>query len=94
MIICSLTCHIRIPGCRSLKEKRSQIKPLLARVHREFNVSIAEVDKHDIWDEAILCCVLVSNERRFAEKSINKILGFIEKYWKNTQIVNHWIEFR
>ncbi|MBS3752567.1 MAG: DUF503 family protein, partial [Anaerolineales bacterium] len=26
-----LTLHLRIPGCASLKEKRSQIKPLVAR---------------------------------------------------------------
>ena len=94
MIICSLTCHLIIPGCRSLKEKRSQIKPLLARVHREFNVSTAEIDKNDIWDEAIISCVLVSNERKFAEKSINKVLEFISNYWKNIDMINHWIEFR
>lgn len=94
MVICLMTCHLMIPGCRSLKEKRSQIKPLLARLHREFNISTAEIDRQDIWDEAIISCVLVSNERRIAEKHINKVLGFVEKYWKNVQLINHWIEFR
>ncbi|OQY29775.1 MAG: hypothetical protein B6243_10930, partial [Anaerolineaceae bacterium 4572_5.2] len=34
-----LTLHIQISGCSSLKEKRGRLKPLLARLHREFNVS-------------------------------------------------------
>ena len=94
MIICSLTCHLLIPGCRSLKEKRSQIKPLLSRVHREFNISIAEIDKQDIWDEAVVSCVYVSNERKFAEKYMIKVLEFITIYWKNIELMDHWIEFR
>ena len=82
-----------IPGCRSLKEKRSQIKPLIARVHREFNVSVSEIDKQDILDEAVICCALVSNERRFAEKNIAKVISFIETYWKDIQLPYHKIEF-
>ena len=93
MIICTLICEMIIPGCHSLKEKRSQIKPLIARIHREFNVSAAEIDKQDIWDQAIIGCALISNERQFAEKSISKVLTFIERYWNNVQITGHHIEF-
>lgn len=93
MVLCTLVCHLLIPGCRSLKEKRSQLKPLIARIHREFNVSVSEIDKQDVWNEAIIACVLVSNERRFAEKNITQVIAFIEKYWKNVQLIGHKIEF-
>ena len=92
MVICTLVCHLIIPGCRSLKEKRSQIKPLIARLHREFFVSVAEIDKQDIWDEAVIACVLVNNKHQFAEKIISQVLDFIEHYWKNLQISDHHIE--
>lgn len=92
MVICTLVCQLFIPGCRSLKEKRSQLKPLIARIHREFNVSVSEIDKQDIWDEAVICCALVSNDRRFAEKSISKVISFIETYWKDIQLTSHTIE--
>ena len=57
-----LTLHLRLEGCRSLKEKRGRIKPLLTRLRREFNVSVAEIDFQDIWQDAMLGCVLISNE--------------------------------
>jgi uncharacterized protein YlxP (DUF503 family) len=41
MSIGILTLEIQLPGCKSLKEKRSRLKPLIARLHREFNVSVA-----------------------------------------------------
>jgi len=42
-MIGTLTFHLHLPGCASLKEKRSRLKPLLARLHRQFNVSTAEM---------------------------------------------------
>jgi uncharacterized protein YlxP (DUF503 family) len=43
MIIGILTLQVQIPGCKSLKEKRSRLKPLIARLHREFNISVSEL---------------------------------------------------
>jgi uncharacterized protein YlxP (DUF503 family) len=40
-----LTIHLHLPGCASLKEKRGRLKPLLTRLHREFNISAAEIDQ-------------------------------------------------
>ncbi len=34
-----LTLNIQLPGCTSLKETRGRLKPLLARLHREFGIS-------------------------------------------------------
>ena len=36
-----LTLEIYIPGITSLKEKRGIVKPLLARIRSDFNVSVA-----------------------------------------------------
>ena len=52
-----LTIHLHLPACSSLKEKRGRLKPLLARLHKEFNVSVAEMDLQDKWTEAILAWV-------------------------------------
>jgi uncharacterized protein len=37
-MIGQLTIYLHLPGCASLKEKRGRLKPLLARLHREFNL--------------------------------------------------------
>lgn len=82
-----------IPGCASLKEKRSQVKPLINRLQREFNVSIAEIDLQDKWDETVIGCAMISNERIIAEKSLQQIVSFIEGYWKNLQLLDYKIEY-
>ena len=93
MVVGTLVCRLLIPGCRSLKEKRGQIKPLIARIHREYNVSVSEVDKQDMWNEAVIACSLVSNDHRFTEKCFAGIVKFIDNYWKNVQLIEHKIEF-
>jgi uncharacterized protein YlxP (DUF503 family) len=92
MAIGLLTLHILLPVCKSLKEKRSQIKPLLARLHKEFNISVAEVDRQDMWREAVIACVLVSNESRFAQKALNQVLDYTQNNWPEIEIVQHRIE--
>ena len=72
MSIGILTLEIHLPGCMSLKEKRSRLKPLLARLHREFNISAAEVDRNDSWQETILACALVSNDPNHTQRASSK----------------------
>jgi uncharacterized protein len=60
-----LTLHILLPNCTSLKERRSRIKPLLARLHREFNASCAEMGRQDLWQVAVLAVAMVSNDAAF-----------------------------
>jgi uncharacterized protein len=92
MIVAVLTLHLLLPGCRSLKEKRGKIKPVLARLHREFNISAAEIDRLDMWQETILACSLVSNDRGYAQQAIQKIPPFIESHWPDIQIIDQHIE--
>ena len=87
-----LTLHILLPGCASLKEKRSRIKPLLARLHREFNISVAEVDRQDHWSEAVLACALVANQADHITRSLQAIGGWIEHNWPDITIVSDQIE--
>jgi uncharacterized protein YlxP (DUF503 family) len=87
-----LTLQIHLPGCASLKEKRSRIKPLIARLHREFNISIAEMDDLDSWQEAVLACALVSNHNGHTQRSLQKIVTWIEKNWPDVLLVSDSLE--
>ncbi len=64
-MIGTLSLHLRLPGCRSLKEKRGRIKPLIHRLHREFNVSVAEMDLQDAHQETVICCAMVGSDGVF-----------------------------
>jgi len=87
-----LTLHFRIPGCSSLKEKRSQIKPFMARLQREFNVSVAELDYHDRWDESLIGCSLLSNDHNHTQRSLIKIVHWVETHYPHLYLVEDRIE--
>jgi uncharacterized protein YlxP (DUF503 family) len=87
-----LNLHLYLPGCTSLKEKRSRIKPLLARLHKEFNVSVAEIEHQDAWQEAVLGCALVSNEAAQTQRALQVIPGWIENNWHDVSLVDDSIE--
>lgn len=75
-----------------MKAKRSRLKPLLARLHREFNISVAEMDLQDSWQEAILACALVSNDRNHIQKSLQNISHWIETSWPDVTLLDQQIE--
>ena len=87
-----LTLHVEIPGCASLKEKRSRIKPLLARLHREFNVSTAEIGLQDRWSESILACAWVGNDAAHLQRSLQALPGWVEKNWSDLVLIDEHIE--
>jgi uncharacterized protein len=92
MAVGILTIQIELPGCKSLKEKRSRLKPLLTRLHREFNVSVAEIGLQDKWDQAAVGCVLISNEHQFSESSLQKITHWLERNWPDVTLIDDHIE--
>ena len=87
-----LTIQLHIPGCTSLKEKRSRLKPLLARLHREFNISVAEVDRHDAWQEAVIACALVSNDQSHTQRSLQAVLRWVESSWPDLLVSGEQFE--
>ena len=55
--------QLQIPGCASLKEKRSVVKSLKQRLHNEFNISVAETAHHDILQRSeISACVMAVDQ--------------------------------
>ena len=59
---------LHIPDSRSLKSKRHIIKPILSRLHREFNISVVEYDRQDAWQEAELGIAMISNDHKQLEQ--------------------------
>ncbi|MBZ0316709.1 MAG: DUF503 domain-containing protein [Anaerolineae bacterium] len=92
MVIGSCTLELYLPGIQSLKEKRSCLKSLIARVHREFNVSVAEVDLQDVWQSATVGMAVVSNNADHAEKMLEAVCGWIERNRPDITIIEAAIE--
>jgi uncharacterized protein len=87
-----LTLHLEIPGCASLKEKRGRLKPLLVRLHRQFNLSAAEMGLQDKWQETVIACGMVGNDRVHLEQSLQAVIRWLESNWPDMQLMDEQIE--
>ncbi|MFN8482210.1 MAG: DUF503 domain-containing protein [Anaerolineae bacterium] len=92
MIIGACTLELRLHGVGSLKDKRSIVKPITARLRQEFNVSVAEVDMHDAWETAVLGLAVVSNDAGHAHAQIEKCIDWIERQRLDADLVTYEIE--
>ena len=87
-----LTLQIHIPGCSSLKEKRRRLTPLLTRLHRKFNLSVTEMDNHDFWQSATIACALISTDNGHTQRTLQKVIQWVDTYWPDVSLVDDQIE--
>ena len=91
MHVAVVTIELHLPGCSSLKEKRSKLKPLLARLQREFNISTAELEHNDSHRSAEIACAVVGNNVRHLQRLLEKIPRWIERHRPDLQVIDHQI---
>lgn len=87
-----LTLEFHLPDAASLKDKRSILKSMLARLHNTFNVSAAEIDENDRWQTAVIGIAVVTNSTRHAQQSIDNVLAWIERSYPEAIIMKQTIE--
>ena len=87
-----LTIHLHLPACASLKEKRGRIKPLMARLRREFNVSVAEMDLQDKWSESIIACAMLNSDAVVLRQSLQSVAKWVEGNWTDGDVIEQKIE--
>jgi len=86
------TVRLRLPENLSLKGKRQVVKSIVTRVRNKFNVSIAEVDNHDLWQLATLGICCVSNNKRFTNEILSKVADFVVNGRSDVDILDYEIE--
>jgi len=89
-----LTLDLILSGCRSLKEKRSILSPMISRLRKEFNVSVAEIGFQDKWDQARLGCGVVSNDGKYNQKVLAEILNYVTAHFLDVEVDEFHIESR
>jgi uncharacterized protein len=60
----TLRADLRLGDVRSLKQKRSVVRPIIAEVQRRFQVSVAETGYHDLYRRAEIGVAVVSGDGR------------------------------
>jgi uncharacterized protein YlxP (DUF503 family) len=87
-----LTIHLHLPACSSLKEKRGRLKPILARLRKEFNVSVAEMDLQDKWTEAVIACAMVNSDAVVLRQSLQSVEKWVNANWTDGDVIDQKIE--
>ena len=88
--VCRLV--LRLPANHSLKEKRGVVKSIVARVQNRFNVSVAEVDGHDLWQLATIGICCVSTSDRHAHDLLSNVVNFVRQERPDLEIIDYEIE--
>ena len=73
-MIGSVRLELRLPGCRSLKEKRGILRRFLEGTRRTYGVAIAEIDAQDEWQSAVVEAAAVANERAHLHSVLTRVV--------------------
>ena len=84
--------RLRLPENLSLKGKRQVLKSIITRVSSKFNVIVAEVDDHDLWQLATLGVCCISTNKRHANEILSKVVNFIVNSRFEVEILDYEIE--
>lgn len=68
-----LTVEIHVESSHSLKGKRQVVKSLKDRLRNKFNVSVAEIDGMDTWQNSVIAAAAVSSDRALCERMLRSV---------------------
>ena len=87
VVVGTLTVELFIFESRTLKDKRRILKSILDKVRSRFNVSIAEVDSHDMWQRSVLGIACVSNQVAHVQSVLSSVEKFIS-HQRDAEIIS------
>jgi uncharacterized protein YlxP (DUF503 family) len=88
MLVALSAFDLRIPGCTSLKEKRSVVKGLTQGLRGRFNVAVAEVDHQDQWQRTTIAVSAVAGQGFLLRKVAHEVERFLARQ-PAVEIIEH-----
>lgn len=78
MRIAVIQIKLYAPWVHSLKEKRMEVKSLIAKIRSKFNVSAAEVDEQDTHQTIVIGIVGIAANSSQGDSIVDTILSYVE----------------
>lgn len=83
---------LRLPENQSLKGKRRVLKSITTQLRSKFNVCVAEVGDHQLWQMATLGICCLSNDKRYTNEVLSKAVNFIGNGRFDVEMLDYEIE--
>jgi len=87
--ILQLTLLIR--GARTLKDKRRVVRSIKDRLGHHYNISIAEVDRQEVRNQAVLGIAMMGADSKYVHAALDKILERLRVH-SEAEVVDHQLE--
>jgi hypothetical protein len=75
--VLALAVDLHLPTSRSLKEKRSVLRPVVDGIRARFPVAVAETDHQNLWQRAEIGVAAVSSSPKVAREVVDEVERFI-----------------
>ena len=92
MIVGVCRVKIRLPENSSLKGKRQVLKSIKTQARNRFDIAIAEVDDHELWQIATLGVCCLANDSRYVNEVLSKVVNFIDDGRFSIELLDYNIE--
>ncbi len=83
---------LRLPENHSLKGKRQAVRSLTSRLQNRFNISVAEVDDHDLWQMVSIGISCVTNSERHAHEVLTAVVDYVRSQRLDMELVDYRTE--
>lgn len=85
---------VYLPGCRSLKAKRSVVRSAVDVLRRRYRVAVAETDHQGNWQRAELVVAVVAGQFGQASEILDEVERFVWSVpeWEVLEIERSWLE--
>ncbi len=94
-MIASLTLELRIEHAQSLKDRRQVVRSLKDRLRTSFNVSVAELDAANLWNQATIGVVAISHSRDYLDGLMKNVERAALRIANNAgaEVTDSFVEF-
>jgi len=94
-MIAFLSLDLRIEAAQSLKDKRQVVRSLKDRLSASFNVSVAELDPSNLWNQATIGVVSVSHSRDYLDGLMKNVERAANRITNNlgAEITDSFVEY-
>jgi uncharacterized protein YlxP (DUF503 family) len=82
-MIAFLTLELRIEAAQSLKDKRQVVRSVKDKLRAHFNVAVAELDASNLWNQATIGVVSISDSRDYLDGLMKNVERQATRYANN-----------